>query len=215
MARILQAGRDQLAEHGAAALSLRAVAREVGLVSSAVYRYVASRDELLTALIVEAYDAIGAAVEEAASGRVTPGRRFLRAAHAIRTWGIENPHEYALLYGSPVPGYRAPQATVEPAARVPLALAGLVAEAYAAGTLRLTDAIPKRPLAAQAARTAETLGVDLDDRAVLALLQGWTAIHGFVGFELTGQLVGSFEPAEQAAAYTFESIARQAGFTDC
>ncbi len=84
---IVRAGRDQLATDGAAALSLRAVARELGMVSSAVYRYVASRDELLTLLIIEAYDALGAAVEEEAapstgtfSGRSVPGRRSRRRA---------------------------------------------------------------------------------------------------------------------------------------
>src|SRR6188508_1883277 len=113
MRDIVRIGREQLASEGAAALSLRAVARELGMVSSAVYRYVANRDELLTLLIIEAYDALGAAVEEAAApaaGR-SPAVRFVAAGRAVRAWAVENPHQYALLYGSPVPGYEAPQDT--------------------------------------------------------------------------------------------------------
>ena len=64
-ARILKIGLRHLAEHGAAALSLRAVTRELGMVSSAVYRYVANRDELLTLLLVEAYTDLADAVDAA------------------------------------------------------------------------------------------------------------------------------------------------------
>ncbi len=61
--------------------------------------------------------------------------RWIAACHAIRDWARSNPHEYALIYGSPVPGYRAPETTVDPAARVPLAFAGLIREALSAGEL--------------------------------------------------------------------------------
>ncbi|NHN56840.1 TetR/AcrR family transcriptional regulator [Calidifontibacter sp. DB0510] len=214
-ARILEAGRRQLAEHGADGLSLRAVARDVGMVSSAVYRYVASRDDLLTALIIEAYDAVGSAVETAAAARTTPGRRFVRAAHAIRDWGRDHPHEYALLYGTPVPGYEAPESTIAPAARVPATLATLVAAAEAAGTLDppAPSRIP-RDLAGQLRSTVGQLGLNLSPAAMLALLHGWSAIYGFVSFELTGQLKGTFDPADAAAAYEFGAIARTVGFTD-
>src|SRR4051794_1206375 len=118
---ILGRARAQLAEVGPAALSVRQIARDVGLVSSAVYRYFPSRDELLTALIVEAYDELGDAVEQADAGvrrRADLARRFRAVADAIHDWARANPHEYALLYGSPVPGYVAPDATVSPAVRV-------------------------------------------------------------------------------------------------
>src|SRR5215207_2486599 len=96
---IVRAGRHQLATDGAAALSLRAVARELGMVSSAVYRYVASRDDLLTLLIIEAYDGLGAAVEAEAAPRRgrNPVTRFVGAGRAIRTWAVANPHGFALL----------------------------------------------------------------------------------------------------------------------
>src|SRR3954451_1809568 len=123
--------RRQLAEVGAPALSLRAVARELGMVSSAVYRYFPSRDDLLTALIVDAYDAVGTAAEEAMAGAAGGiEQRWLVLARTLRRWAIDHPHDYALVYGSPVPGYRAPEGTIGPAARVSLVALRLVADAH-------------------------------------------------------------------------------------
>ena len=87
-AEITDAARRQLAEVGAAALSLRAVAREVGMVSSAVYRYFPSRDELLTRLIIESYDALGAAAEEADDPSLPPRERWLAVCRAVRGWAV-------------------------------------------------------------------------------------------------------------------------------
>lgn len=130
---IKEAARRQLAETGAPQLSLRAVARELGLVSSALYRYFPSRDDLLTALIIDAYDSVGEAAETAAAANGTAGPRsgWRAVCHAIRDWARANPHEYALIYGSPVPGYQAPRDTVAPAARVPLVLGQLVRDSCA------------------------------------------------------------------------------------
>src|ERR1700760_1979543 len=132
---IKEEARRQLADAGANGLSLRAVARELGMVSSALYRYYPRRDDLLTALIIDAYDAIGEAPEGGAAAPGTAGRAGGTAAcHAIRDWARSHPHEYALIYGSPVPGYRAPEATIGPAARVPLGFVGLMAAAAAGRT---------------------------------------------------------------------------------
>lgn len=128
---ILGAARTRLAKEGPAQLSLRAVARDVGMVSSAVYRYFPSRDELLTTLLVEAYGALSAAVEKAdgAHPRNRVGARWVAACRAIRDWCLAHPGEFALLYGSPVPGYAAPQETLEPATRTTLVLVGIVLDA--------------------------------------------------------------------------------------
>lgn len=191
-AEILAAGRRQLATVGAPGLSLRAVAREIGMVSSAVYRYVASRDDLLTMLIVESYDALGAAVEGAAAprGDRRPAERFLAAARAVRRWGVAHPHEYALLYGSPVPGYAAPADTIGPASRPTLALVGIVADAHRDGAL---DVGAVRPLEVTSALTADfdtirrLVGADLPDAVVVAVIAAWTQLFGLVSFELFGQ----------------------------
>src|SRR5215471_7951252 len=107
---ITEIARRQLATEGAAGLSLRAVAREMGMVSSAIYRYFPSRDDLLTTLIIDGYNAVGTAVEKADAAWPAEdyAGRWLAACRAVREWALAHPHEYALVYGSPVPGYQAP-----------------------------------------------------------------------------------------------------------
>jgi AcrR family transcriptional regulator len=192
MSEIVRAGRDQLATDGAAALSLRGVARELGMVSSAMYRYVASRDELLTLLIIEAYDGLGAAVEEAAEPAVgrSPAARFVAAGRAVRTWAVENPHQYALLYGSPVPGYEAPQDTIGPASRVTLALVGIVADAHRDGVLQAPAGVPAAlpaVLRRDLTTVREAAGSELPDDVIVAMIAAWTQLFGMVSFELFGQ----------------------------
>jgi AcrR family transcriptional regulator len=104
---ITEIARRQLATEGAAGLSLRAVAREMGMVSSAIYRYFPSRDDLLTALIIDGYNAVGTAVEKADAAWPAEdyAGRWLAACRAVREWALAHPHEYALVYGSPVPAY--------------------------------------------------------------------------------------------------------------
>ena len=135
---IKEEARRQVAAEGAQRLSLRAVARELGMVSSAVYRYFPSRDSLLTALIIDAYDALGAAVESADSGqpRSDLRGRWRAICHSVRDWAVARPHEYALIYGSPVPGYRAPQDTIAPASRAGLMLGHLLTDAWASRAIR-------------------------------------------------------------------------------
>jgi AcrR family transcriptional regulator len=132
---IKEEARRQLAASGAQGLSLRAVARELGMVSSAIYRYFPSRDELLTGLIIDAYDALGEAAEGADS--VVPPTnirgRWRAVCGAIRAWALAHPHEYALIYGSPVPGYQAPRATVASAIRVVRVLGGILTDTWAEG----------------------------------------------------------------------------------
>src|SRR5689334_17359631 len=108
--------RRQLAVDGPQKLSLRSISRALEMVSSSLFRYFPSRDDLLTALIIDAYNAMGQAAEDAAQG--APREAWIAACHAVRAWAKQNPHEYALIYGSPIPGYKAPQETVAAAARV-------------------------------------------------------------------------------------------------
>ena len=152
------AARAQLTEVGAAALNLRAVARELGMASSAVYRYFPSRDDLLTRLIVNSYDDAGA-VAEAADDSGSPTRsRWVAVCLAVRGWALAHPHGYALLYGSPVPGYAAPTDTVPPAARVGVVLGRILGDAPRTGRLpdsagRTTGTISAGVLAVGEVRT--------------------------------------------------------------
>lgn len=188
---LMGAARRQLAEVGAAGLSLREVAREIGMVSSAVYRYVESRDELLTRLIIEAYDSLGGAAEAAAARPAESDLdRWAATAHAVRRWAIEHPHDYQLVYGSPVPGYAAPDDTIAPGTRVTFALVGVIVDAHGAG--RLADPLgPTPPLTAQLdadlrALTGE-IGAAVEPEAALAFLIAWTQLFGLISFELTNQ----------------------------
>ncbi|MGY2064798.1 TetR/AcrR family transcriptional regulator [Blastococcus sp. SYSU DS0619] len=191
-AEITGAARRQLAEVGAAALSLRAVAREVGMVSSAVYRYFPSRDDLLTRLIIDGYDALGAAAEAADDPAAAPRERWLAVCRAVRAWALAHPHEYALLYGSPVPGYTAPQDTVPAAARVGVVLGRILGDAAQAGAL--PEGSGERDPGLVSDEAAAILGgshpaIDEDVR-VRALLT-WSSLFGVISFELFGHFVGS------------------------
>lgn len=139
MTELLAAARSRLATDGAAALSLRAVARDLGMASSAVYRYVESRDALLTLLILEGYTAVGEVAEQAAADARTadldPADTWLAVARAIRRWAVDNEHTYALVYGTPVPGYQAPEVTVPAATRLWAVIVEILRAAHDAGTL--------------------------------------------------------------------------------
>ncbi|MDI9833265.1 TetR/AcrR family transcriptional regulator [Streptomyces sp. KAU_LT] len=187
-AAIKEEARRQLAEEGASRLSLRAVARSLGMVSSALYRYFPSRDDLLTALIIDAYDSLGASAE-AANERIAdapPLERWTAVAEAVRTWALDHPHEYALIYGSPVPGYTAPMTTVPAASRVGLLFIAVVRDAHQRGVLADAPALPD-DLTAEAGRMAADLAPDLPPATVVALIAAWAELFGLVGFELFGQ----------------------------
>ena len=188
---ITDIARTQLAADGAAALSLRAVARDLGMVSSAVYRYFSSRDELLTALIIDGYNALGAAVEQAdaACARDDYPGRWGAATGAVRDWALAHPHEYALLYGSPVHGYQAPADTIVPAGRSAVVFGRLASDAFAAGALTPPDpaAPAPPPLAQDLAQLRDAIMPDVPDEVIAAALTAWAGVFGLISFELFGQ----------------------------
>lgn len=194
--RVAQA---HLAEVGAPGLSLRAVARDLGLVSSALYRYFPSRDALLTALIIDAYDAVGQVAEVAGAQGGTAGKRWLGVCRQVRGWAREHPHQWALIYGSPVPGYAAPRDTVPAALRITSVMAQVVREAQSRGELPP----PARPLPPASVMTPEALqiaGLDLApgfeevvERALLLEI----GLIGAISYELFGHLTGAVTDADR------------------
>jgi AcrR family transcriptional regulator len=194
--------RRQIDQVGAQALSLRSVARRLDMVSSAIYRYFPSRDQLLTALIIDAYNALGEAVEmaDAACSSDDFAARWQSGCRAVRTWALEHPQEYGLVYGSPVPGYQAPDDTVGPGSRVTLVFARMIQDAARAGALSDGSTAPMdvtnvskiiAPI-----RASEALMNDVADDVVVRALVAWTQLFGFVSFELYGHLVGVIEDAD-------------------
>lgn len=186
-AAILAAAAKRVAEDGANDLSLRAVARDVGMVSSAVYRYFPSRDDLLTALIIEAYDSLGDHAEAAiAASRGRPGaERWVDAALAIRSWALAHRNDYALIYGTPVPGYAAPDDTVASGTRVSRALVSIVRDA------EFLDPVDDRPIEPSLAESFAALrretDLGVDDATTLAIITAWSQLFGLLSFELFGQ----------------------------
>ncbi|GLW08626.1 TetR family transcriptional regulator [Microtetraspora sp. NBRC 13810] len=187
---ITDIARRHLATDGAPGLSLRAVAREMGMVSSAIYRYFPSRDDLLTALIIDGYNALGEAVEQADAGcpRADHAGRWRAVCRAVREWALAHPHEYALLYGSPVPGYQAPQDTIGPAMRDTLVYGRIIAEAHEAGVLDPPAVFPPPPASfAEDAVRLRAVIPGVPDDVIARAVMAWTGLFGMVNFELFGQ----------------------------
>ena len=206
--------RRHLAERGASDLSLRAVAREAGLVSSAVYRYFASRDELLTALILDAYNSLGHAVEQAEAeiSRADLLGRFEAACHAVRRWALANPHEFALTYGTPIPGYAAPQDTIGPATRVTSVLGQIIVDGAGAGVLRAPPGDWLPPVVqTDMRRIIDTTFPGVAPAVIARGLIVWTELFGAVSFELFGRLVNVIDDCEAWFAYQVTAMARFVG----
>jgi AcrR family transcriptional regulator len=204
---ILEAGRRHLATDGAAALSLRAIARDMGMASSAVYRYVASRDDLLTRLIIDAYDSLGSAAESADAGidRADLARRWGVICRAVRGWALANPNEWALIYGSPVPGYAAPADTIGPASRVSILLVQILADAAERGIVPPEPAGRDLTPAGMSALSPVLAVVppSVTAAAMQAGLMVWSALLGTISLELFGQFhnVVSEDPADRDAFF--------------
>lgn len=204
---IKQEARRQLAEAGSAQLSLRAVARALGMASSAIYRYFPSRDDLLTALIIDAYNALGEAAESADRPQAPARERWLLVCAAVRRWARAHPHEYALIYGSPVPGYKAPEETIAPAVRVVMVCGRIVMDGR---PLHPAFPGPLEPeLDRQMRAVVADAGVELDPEDFTRLLIVWSQLFGLVSFELFGQFVGSADPAD---AFFRHAAAQMADF---
>lgn len=211
---IKECARRQLATEGAN-LSLRAISREMGIASSALYRYFASRDDLLTALIIDAYNSLGEAVEQAEAkvDRADFAGRWSAIAHAIRSWAIEHRHEHLLIYGSPVPGYTAPQDTIAPASRAVTVFIAMVQEASVAGAVDASDDDLPAELADD---LRHVLGERAPEVAVAMFARGvgvWLELFGHINFELTGQLLNTISDYDAFFDYQVRCSTRRLGLT--
>ncbi|WP_371793288.1 TetR/AcrR family transcriptional regulator [Streptomyces sp. NBC_01471] len=176
---------DQLARTGPAGISVNAIAKAMGMTGPALYRYFASRDELLTALIADAYTDLADTLTRAGDGEAPEGAagsargaRLRRFAYAWRTWAKEHPDRYLLIYGTPVPGYSAPEET----------------RTIASGMMR------------SAVAACEELGPagTAEDRA----LRAWTRMHGLVGLEIAGHFDGMDFDVDRLFSEEVESLIR-------
>ncbi|GAB4531386.1 MAG: TetR/AcrR family transcriptional regulator [Anaerolineae bacterium] len=182
--------RAQMRENGTAGLSLRGIARDLGVTAPAIYNYFPRLDDLITALIVDAFNAQADAMQDAAQAQPSGdhARQMRAVMGAYRTWAVDNPTDFQLIYGNPIPGYVAPAEITIPLARRPFELMTEIAvAAQQAGKLRIDPAYDTPPtVQAHIAQwwPAQALPPDLPAALPYALLVGWTRAHGIIMLEV-------------------------------
>jgi len=218
IAQIKAVARQQMTEHGTAGLSLRGIAREMGITAPAIYNYFPRLDDLITALIVDAFTALADFIE-AAELHVRSekcGMKILASYLAYREWAIAHPVDFQLIYGNPIPGYVAPAEITVPLARRPFeGLARLFLEAYQTGELVVPAEYVPVPasISAHFATWLPEAGYDFPDALLCLLMSGWARIHGMVMLELfehLGPVVG--HPAD-FYRYVLGAFLQQLGMT--
>jgi AcrR family transcriptional regulator len=190
---ILDTARRQMAEQGAAALSLRAIAREMQMTAPALYRYFPSRDDLVTELIVQAFTSLGDTFQAARDKHASdpPVARLLAMMLTYRDWAVAHPQDYALIFGTPIPGYVAPEErTLPPAKRAMDVLVTEIAVAFESQNAKPAPeyAKPSPVLQKQIAGWKKKYGYAEPTTALHLGLIGWTRAHGLVSLELFGQI---------------------------
>jgi len=208
-AEIKRLARDQLRTVGASGLSLRAIARDLDMASSAIYRYFPSRDDLLTALIVDAYDELGALAEATDAGlpRDDLHARFRAVALTAFHWSRAEPAQYGLIFGTPVPGYAAPTDTVVPATRYTTVLTDILADALRAGHRPLVDPHVSDAVLADLSGLRDRTGFDVEPRALVIGFHAWTSIFGTISFLLFGHFHNVVEAHEALFTDIVEHLA--------
>lgn len=216
-AKIRACARAELATAGPVALSMRAIAREAGMASSAIYRYYPTREALLTALIVESYAELAATLEAVTiAPGLHPERLWTLRANALRDWALANPHQFQLIYGTPIPDYQAPPETIPVAERVArcflqLAPTGPTDPAKPTSPTDPADstapAEPAQPVDEKLARQLEPLG----GAPAAAILGALSQIIGFISLELAGHFAGTADPADLLWAHVIRTQVRTIG----
>lgn len=186
--------RRLMAEEGTASLNLRAIAREMGMTPSALYRYFDSRDAILGALISDACEDIGEAVERAVEElpHADIATAILAACHAFRRWALDHPQEFGLIYGAPVPGYDRQAEQAAPAAmRTGMVLLHLLHRGIDEGVVRLQseDSVPDamRPVLAEFVAMKGHDGLPL--AGAMIAVQFWVVLLGLLSGEVFGHLM--------------------------
>ncbi len=180
----------QIAQKGAASLSLRAIARELSITAPAIYNYYTRRDDLVTALIVDAYTEFGDAQFEAITP-VAPGDyagRLRATGLAYRQWAVTHPQRYQLIFGTPIPGYTAPLDKVNPvAARSLTALVSTLDSARIAGSLKYENHASLSPALQRQLEVWKQLHIVGDVYVLYLALVIWSRVHGLVMLEIGNQ----------------------------
>jgi AcrR family transcriptional regulator len=205
--QIKQVARQQMAQEGAAALSLRAIAREIGVTAPALYRYFPNRDALITSLIIDAYNELADLLEITDKAQEANDYKARTTAFALtyRKWAVDNPPSYHLIFGSPIPGYAAPsEFTIPPARRTYMLIVKILSEAYVAKKLDFNTSyqgIPESILSHIQSLHKQDLP-EIPPEIVYISLSGWAQVHGAVSLELAGHLGEDTEMLYQYIVFT-------------
>lgn len=190
-AAIKETAWKQIAEHGAPALSLRAIARELGITAPAIYNYFSRRDDLVTALIVDAFTSLGESQKDSLRNLAKDGlaARLTALGLAYRDWAITYPQRYQLIFGTPIPGYEAPaDITVPAAAWSLLPLIETLQAIFVSGRLRADLSAPLTPelqsMLAAWSKFSGGAGIEV----LYAALVIWSRVHGLVSMEIGNQM---------------------------
>ncbi|GAA5200421.1 TetR/AcrR family transcriptional regulator [Rugosimonospora acidiphila] len=189
----------QVASTGASALSLNAIAKQMGISGPALYRYFRNRDDLITELVLGAYRDLSDTCRAAAAAEHTPAAQLTAVADALRRWALAAPHRYLLIYGTPVPGYAAPPEATAIAASIMSVLLDAFAKAGApAAHARRPATDLQRHLATHRQWAGDHSASPAGLRRALTF---WTRLHGVVSLEVAGHFTGmNFDPALLYAA---------------
>lgn len=189
---IKNAALEQLAESGAGSVSLRAVARSVGMTVQSLYHYFDSRDALLTALVADSHHALADAVQGAADasrGRPPLARR-LAATAAFRAWATANRSAFLLIYGTPVPGFAPlPEGGTGTAAlRLAAPFAEVVFDGWTPAQLAAVPLLPGGESLQSSTESLHLPGIALPPGALAYFIELRARMHGLVVLELLGHL---------------------------
>ncbi len=185
---IKTAALSQIAEVGGSSLSLRGVAREIGMSPAGLYRYYDGRDELLTDLIADAYKDLATAVESAIDeGGDSPHDRFAAGMRAYRRWALEQPNRFLLIFGTPIPGYEAPDdgPTVEGNRRMGEAFFSVGVDAWRRG--QMPPVALGRPTTEGERNLAADIDPEMPPEFIPVMLGTWAHFHGLVTLEVLNQ----------------------------
>lgn len=202
----------QIAEKGAAALSLRAIARELGITAPAIYNYFPDRDALVTALIIDAYRSFGDSQLAArdAIAENNPKERLKAIGIAYRTWAQTYPQRYQLIFGTPIPGYEAPMMEVLPsAARSLSALVSVIEQLRTSEKLNIKTFAEVKDEYKVGFETWKTYGGEADILSLSVAMIIWARVHGIVSLEIAGNLPPFGANGDDLYLYELDSIEKE------
>jgi AcrR family transcriptional regulator len=216
---IKAAARQQMIERGTAGLSLRGIARELGITAPAIYNYFPRLDDLITALIVDAFTALADSMEaaEAALDSERAYDNIVELCMAYRQWATTHPIDFQLIYGNPIPGYHAPEDITIPLARRPfLGLFRWFLRSYDAAELAIPPeyAVVPASMVEGIAAWRRLSGIEMPDALLGLLMSGWSRVHGAVMLELFGHIQPLVGDAEAFFRYEIEAFAERLGLRE-